>query len=342
MDGGIGEAALLEAILGGAQTGAAIGGGSALLTGGDPLQGALRGGLMGGATGGIFNGAMPGAEAVTPTTSAGAMTPSSFASAPMDMTAYAPTPTQFGAFGEAPSAVGSSFDSSIYSGATPSGTLSVSDAAQQAASQDFGTSQIAANTPRVGSANMFGKAGQWWDTLTPKQQLMTGGAGVLGLGMIADRNKYGVPKQTPYTGPLSQFHFNPATYQPTYAYAEGGITTLDSGGYDRMVGEEPMYSSNMNSGGIASLGGYSDGGRMLKGPGDGMSDSIPATIAGKRPARLATDEFVVPADVVSHLGNGSSDAGAKQLYAMMDKVRQARTGHKKQGREINPNKYMPA
>jgi len=80
---------------------------------------------------------------------------------------------------------------------------------------------------------------------------------------------------------------------------------------------------------------------MLKGPGDGMSDSIPATIAGKRPARLATDEFVVPADVVSHLGNGSSDAGAKQLYAMMEKVRKARTGTKRQGREINPNKYMP-
>jgi hypothetical protein len=141
---------------------------------------------------------------------------------------------------------------------------------------------------------------------------------------------------------LSRFQFNPATYQPTNAYAGGGITTLESGGYDRMVGEEPMYPDNMASGGIASLGGYSDGGHMLKGPGDGMSDSIPATIAGRRPARLATDEFVVPADVVSHLGNGSSDAGAKQLYAMMDKVRQARTGHKKQGREINPNKYMPA
>jgi len=90
------------------------------------------------------------------------------------------------------------------------------------------------------------------------------------------------------------------------------------------------------------LGGYSDGGRMLKGPGDGMSDSIPASIENKRPARLATDEFVVPADVVSHLGNGSSDAGAKVLYSMMDRVRQARTGQKKQGKQINPNKFMPA
>lgn len=90
------------------------------------------------------------------------------------------------------------------------------------------------------------------------------------------------------------------------------------------------------------LGGYSDGGRMLKGPGDGMSDSIPATIGKKQPARLADGEFVVPADVVSHLGNGSTDAGAKKLYAMMDKVRKARTGNKNQGKQIKADKYMPA
>ena len=86
--------------------------------------------------------------------------------------------------------------------------------------------------------------------------------------------------------------------------------------------------------------GFARGG-YLDGPGDGMSDSIPATIAGKQPARLADGEFVVPADVVSHLGNGSTKAGAKQLYKMMDKVRQARTGTTKQGREINPHKLMP-
>jgi hypothetical protein len=86
----------------------------------------------------------------------------------------------------------------------------------------------------------------------------------------------------------------------------------------------------------AAKGGYLDG------QGDGMSDSIPATIEGKQPARLADGEFVVPADVVSHLGNGSSKAGAKNLYAMMHKVRKARTGHTKQGKEIKPQKYMPA
>jgi hypothetical protein len=95
-------------------------------------------------------------------------------------------------------------------------------------------------------------------------------------------------------------------------------------------------------GGIADLGGYSDGGRMLKGPGDGMSDSIPGVIAGKQPARLADGEFVVPADVVSHLGNGSTDAGAKRLYAMMAKVRKARTGKKKQAPAVNTARFLPA
>jgi hypothetical protein len=101
---------------------------------------------------------------------------------------------------------------------------------------------------------------------------------------------------------------------------------------------------NMAAGGstgIGHLGGYSDGGRLLKGPGDGMSDNIPASIADKQPARLADGEFVIPADVVSHLGNGSTDAGAKQLYLMMDKIRKARTGNEKQGKQINPSKFLP-
>jgi len=89
------------------------------------------------------------------------------------------------------------------------------------------------------------------------------------------------------------------------------------------------------------LGSYSDGGRMLKGPGDGMSDDIPAMIGRKQPARLADGEFVVPADVVSHLGNGSTDAGARKLYSMMDKVRTARTGKKKQAPAVKGDKYLP-
>jgi len=116
-------------------------------------------------------------------------------------------------------------------------------------------------------------------------------------------------------------------------------TPFAEGGSIEAMARKGTIIPRMATGG---LGAYSDGGQMLKGPGDGMSDSIPATINQKQPARLANDEFVVPADVVSHLGNGSSDAGAKQLYAMMDRIRQARTGTKKQGKKVNPTKYMPA
>jgi hypothetical protein len=81
--------------------------------------------------------------------------------------------------------------------------------------------------------------------------------------------------------------------------------------------------------------------RYLRGETDGMEDKIPSNIDGVQPAKLSHGEFVIPADVVSHLGNGNSDAGAKVLYKMMDRVRQARTGTKKQGRQINPEKFTP-
>ena len=87
--------------------------------------------------------------------------------------------------------------------------------------------------------------------------------------------------------------------------------------------------------------GLAHGGRYLQGNTDGMADKLRTSIDGKQPAALSHGEFVVPADVVSHLGNGNSDAGAKKLYSMMDKIRQARTGTKKQGKQINPDKFMP-
>lgn len=114
-----------------------------------------------------------------------------------------------------------------------------------------------------------------------------------------------------------------------------------SGGGGKAGGLMPQ-DLKFAKGGIADLGGYSDGGRMLKGPGDGMSDSIPGVIGGRQPARLADGEFVVPADVVSHLGNGSTDAGAKKLYSMMDRVRKARTGKKKQAPQVKTERLLPA
>jgi len=99
-------------------------------------------------------------------------------------------------------------------------------------------------------------------------------------------------------------------------------------------------------GGLGTLGSYSDGGRLLKGPGDGVSDSIPATIGRNRqPARLADGEFVIPARIVSELGNGSTEAGAKKLYAMMDRVQRARgktTGKNKVAANSRADKYLPA
>jgi len=95
----------------------------------------------------------------------------------------------------------------------------------------------------------------------------------------------------------------------------------------------PQYAT----GGITALA----KGRYLGGATDGMADKIPARIDGKQEARLSHGEFVIPADVVSHLGNGNSEAGAQRLYSMMDRLRKARTGTTKQGKQVNPDKFMP-
>ena len=125
-----------------------------------------------------------------------------------------------------------------------------------------------------------------------------------------------------------------------------GQIDLTPPGTKREAPGSSLDPENAAQGGImraSTLGGYAAGGnpRLLKGPGDGMSDNIPATINGRQPARLADGEFVVPADVVSHLGNGSTDAGAKILHRMMTQVRKERTGNPKQGKQINPNKFVP-
>jgi hypothetical protein len=171
---------------------------------------------------------------------------------------------------------------------------------------------------------------------------------------------YGPPKITHYSAEGGEIKgMAKGSYVPKSSSVRGGPYEDDSADMlnrDRALQEliaslsgtnpslEAPYT-RMAQGGIAALGGeYAAGGKLLQGPGDGMSDSIPAVIKGPKPQRaaLAQGEFVIPADVVSHLGNGSTDAGAKQLYAMMDKIRHARTGNKKQGKQINPAKFIPA
>jgi hypothetical protein len=117
----------------------------------------------------------------------------------------------------------------------------------------------------------------------------------------------------------------------------GAISAL-AAGFAQQQTNPPTKSQTLGLEALAGGGYLETGGEV----GDGMSDEIEATIEGEQEARLSDGEFVIPADVVSHLGNGSSDAGAKRLYEMMDKVRMARTGTKKQGKEINPERYMPA
>jgi len=122
--------------------------------------------------------------------------------------------------------------------------------------------------------------------------------------------------------PHAFFQNGKYSFHPAQMYAEGGVP---NDGYN--------------------LGGYSDGGRLLRGPGDGVSDSIPATIGHKQPARLADGEFVVPARIVSELGNGSTEAGARKLYAMMDRVQSARSktvGKGKIAANSKSEKYLPA
>jgi len=368
MDGGIMETALL---------GAAMGGGTSLATGGDPLKGALMGGLMGGVgsgIGGLFgSGAMPGAEAATQaatqaanpgiTSLTGGLNPaasnfgapglslpssSSFnpIQAPPSIPAAAPLPVT-GVSGtnflDVPGAdfsnskmlasppLGSGMAGNMGIANAPVGMPSTSLAPQAGLTSGAGSQGLGLDSLKSGASTLppvsstAGKESGFmqdlmkeFKALPASKKLLYGGAGALGLAALAAPKSAGYTPEK-YTGPLSRFNYNPDIYRPTDPSA------------NRYAG-----------GGIADLGGYSDGGRMLKGPGDGMSDNIPATIAGKQPARLANEEFVVPADVVSHLGNGSSDAGAKQLYSMMNRVRKARTGNPKQGREINAGKYLPA
>lgn len=116
------------------------------------------------------------------------------------------------------------------------------------------------------------------------------------------------PNRRPGSG--GRRYFTDATYVPQGEFAAGGLASLPHNGY------------------------------FLGGPTDGMADDVPAMIGNSQPAALSDGEFVIPADVVSHLGNGNSDAGAQNLYSMMERVRKDRTGNPKQGKEINPNSYL--
>jgi len=222
-----------------------------------------------------------------------------------------------------------------------------------------------------GLGQMGGAVGEF---ATAHPMITSGGIGAITNAALNSAMPDGSETLLPNSpGLKSNFRFNPNIYRAYLphgnsfgSYAAGGITDLDN--YDAApnqpttadpgtlnIPNRAEVSNNegyvgdsvklMAHGGISDLGSYSDGGRLLKGPGTGVSDDIPATIEGRQPARLAANEFVIPARIVSELGNGSTDAGAKRLYAMMDRIQSDRRktmGKGKFSDDPKSYKHLPA
>jgi len=158
------------------------------------------------------------------------------------------------------------------------------------------------------------------------------------------------PAINPYAGQMAMKYNTPATATTgaTTGTSTAAATTPAGTGIAAALPVMPTQQQLMdpnykiNSIGMADGGIAMAKGRYLNGDTDGMADKISTTIDGDQEAALSHGEFVIPADVVSHLGNGNSDAGAKKLYAMMDRIREARTGTKEQGKKINPDKFLAA
>jgi hypothetical protein len=151
-------------------------------------------------------------------------------------------------------------------------------------------------------------------------------------------NNNAIGQNTGY--PMADIHQNAYATPYQQPISQNVLSGAQDVSIDPYSGQEKFAS-----GGLSNLGGYSDGGHLLRGPGDGVSDSIPATIGGKQPARLADGEFVVPARIVSELGNGSTEAGARKLYAMMDRVQKARGKTVGKGRiatNTKSDQHLPA
>lgn len=154
---------------------------------------------------------------------------------------------------------------------------------------------------------------------------------------MAALNSVGANTGYPMAGISTPMYANPMVQRPE---ATNVIAPTADAGVGAYTGE-PRFAG----GGLSDLGGYSDGGRLLKGPGDGVSDSIPAVIGKRQPARLADGEFVIPARIVSELGNGSTDAGARKLYKMMERIQKGRSksvGKDKVAVDSKADKHLPA
>jgi hypothetical protein len=199
------------------------------------------------------------------------------------------------------------------------------------------------------------KTMQFTQTGTP-QPVHNSVRGFMGkaINMLTNRQAEAINHGAKVSGGIAPPAMGPAPAMPAQpAYTPPPIPEYQSpedqlglnafyGMMDKSLGQFKGFAAG---GGISHLGDYSDGGRLLKGPGDGISDSIPAVIGKRQPARLADGEFVIPARIVSEIGNGSTEAGARKLYAMMDRVQNARKksiGKKKVAVDSKAEKLLPA
>jgi GH24 family phage-related lysozyme (muramidase) len=300
--------------------GAAAGGTLAALTGDDPFMGAVSGGMGGVSGGGLadFMGAGLGPESI----GAGGWDPTTGAvqSLSNQQALNMATSGQAGAIANTPASIqagqGPNFNATIVN-KTPR-SLGFSDFFENP-SKAFQQAEVnlGKNVPTGGFDPKTGDPRTVFQPATKLQTAM----------------KLGSPVASTLMGGIEESDLIP-DFEPDKsdeAYNPNARLNLNM---DTGISEALKRDSGLR---LLAQGGYLDGGRI----GDGMSDSVRANIDGQQEARLSEGEFVVPADVVSHLGNGSSDAGAKRLYDMMDKVRKARTGTKQQGKEISPGKYMP-
>jgi hypothetical protein len=206
---------------------------------------------------------------------------------------------------------------------------------------DAVTQQIDYNDPN----RRPGSAGRQYTT-DPRYVKQGDAAGLAAAQAASDAQKAGIlaaykpaaapPAVNPYAGQMAMKYNAPAAAATTPTGTTAGIAAIPT--------KEQLMDPNfkINSIGMADGGIAMAKGRYLGGDTDGMADKISTTIDGDQEAALSHGEFVIPADVVSHLGNGNSDAGAKKLYAMMDRIREARTGTKEQGKKINPDKFLAA
>lgn len=325
MGSGIGEAILMSAA-----TGAAVGGGTAALTGQDPLEAALLGGLLGGAGAGL-GGALGGAPAT------------------VGMQGAAQGATQGAAQGALPAitqgANGAMSGASSLLGGQGATQAALQVAPQAAAGATQGLTQgamggqtiqdmLSAATPNAATAVPAVPEVGLWDVFNPGENPALSGMGTserIGNYLVQNPIQVGMGASTigglmsggaeevldkeeeeKYKGPLSKFRYDPSSFRPSFA--GGGLADTP---------EAARFE-----------------GRQISGPGDGMSDDVAALINGSQPAALADGEFVIPADVVSGLGNGSTDAGARALFDMIDRVRVSRTGRKEQGKTINPDSHL--